>query len=359
MSIVPAERGTVALSSIETLDDAMAVCEQLAQSKLVPRRLQNDPASILLIYLNGRELGLSFAQSLRTIYAPGEGQVAMRVSLMLARLHEAEHEYEWEFSGEGKNYGCTFSLTRRGAAKPSVARFTVGDAITARLLKEAPNGDLVAFSDGNRALPWMLYVDDMLFARAATRGCTRACPEVLLGFSVIEASDPQPETELQPAAANGGPPAPSPDTSTDQGRVPGPGETVTEELAVMNAQGKAHSPEPASGDEGSPGPKSPEAQPDEPASAAAAKRVREMFTQLGWNPRSHRLQIIEACTAFCRREVTSASQLTGNEASELVAALVMTGHSSEPTVTLQENVELWRTLWRDEDPEGYTKVFPE
>lgn len=364
MTVALPEQSTVALDNIATLDDAMAVCEQLAQSKLVPKRLQNEPASILLIYLNGRELGLSFAQSLRTIYAPGEGQVAMRVSLMLAKLHDAGHEYRWEFGGEGRDYGCTFWIKRKGAANESHAKFTLTDAIGARLLKEAPDGNLVAFSPSNAPMPWMLYHDDMLFARAATRATTRACPEVLLGFGVIEATDPQPETELQPqAAANGGPPASPPD-STDQG-VSGPGETVAEELAALDAQGKSHAPEPAAGEAGitetaSPG-TAQQIDQDAPGALpeAMAKKVRQLFTQLGWNPRGHRVQIIEACTAFCRRNITSASDLTPTEAGELIAALTVITRSSEPTVTLEENVQMWRSAWREADPEGYGKALPE
>lgn len=358
MTVMPAEHGTVALSNIETLDQAMAVCEQLAQSRLVPRRLQNDPASILLIYLNGRELNLSFAQSLRVIYAPGEGQIALRVSLMLARLREAGHDYWWEFSEDGD--ACTFYIKRKDSERDYSATFSLADAKAAGLVKEAANGDLVAYSPNNQPMPWMTYRSDMLFARSATRSVNRTCPEVLLGFGVIEASDPQPGTELQPEPATGQklqatdePPAPPADVTTGQGAT---SQAAAEELAALDAQGRAHTPEQVSGGEGQ-APESPETA--EAATPGMIKKVRDLFTEIGWNPRSHRVQIIEACTAFCRREVTSAAQLTAPEAGELIAALTIVQRSSEPVVTLEENVTLWRTDWREDDPEDYAKVLPE
>jgi hypothetical protein len=85
--------------------------------------------------------------------------------------------------------------------------------------------------------------------------------------------------------------------------------------------------------------------------------VRDAFTKVGWNPRSHRAQVIEACTIFCQREVASASQLTVPEATELAAALRLMAVSDEPLVTLEEHLAAWRHDWEQNNPGTYDRVM--
>jgi hypothetical protein len=192
---------------ITNLRHGVLLCDQLARSDLVPRGLQGKPANIFIVIMAGQEMGLTWPVSLRTIYSPGPGQIGMRGELLLAKLHEAGHEYSWE---EDPGESCTFTLERYGAdparkARAYAATFSIDDAIQAGLAKRNANGEVVALSRDGKPMPWMQYSSDMLFWRAASRCVKRAAPEVLMGFEV-QGSDGDGrsapgEVELKPASA--------------------------------------------------------------------------------------------------------------------------------------------------------------
>lgn len=371
-------KALVSLDSITDLDQAWRVAQAISQSTLVPHSLQNKPANVLLLALTGRDLGLSFAQSVRALYSPGDGQVGMRSSLMLARLHEAGHTYRWEFNKDG--HGCTFWIKRNGKDPEFSASFTVDDALAAGLVTRNDSGQLVARSRDNRPKPWELYEQDLLFARAASRTVNRAAPEVTLGMEVLGPEVPQrEEVQLQP-----GPGREEPAGFVQPADEASP--QVAAELAGMDAQGlqQGLGAQPAAGEAAptpAPPPPAPSGAPPAAttgragtarppagdghprATQAQMKAVTDRFGELGWDARKEegRLQILVACTMWCRRHIGSAADLSGREATGLANALskvMRTNAEDHYLVALGEAVEAWARNWEESDPDSYEREFP-
>jgi hypothetical protein len=416
------------------LDEAWRLCEALAGSNLVPQALQGRPANILLVIMTGQELGLSVAQSLRTIYAPASGNTQLRGQLVLAKLREAGHDYEFQQD----ELECRFTLIRGDNGRKYEGRFTMNDAVRARLVeahdREDGTTEYLARSSQGKILPWELYAPDMLFWRAVSRAVNRGAPEVMLGFSIMgaaEAADREPEpVQLQPpnretapnarAAAGetpaqgvgepstegaAGSPAPQepPSVPADDARDPAavpevPG-FIRRELAELDAAGdRAHGSGPAADlarEEGQeelpsqaatqvltgpgPVPAPPEMLPLEeesgPGAAGAAAPAQESqpaeepdqqkgspghrqqvaaltrrFVTLGWDPRQRRSEVLRACSAYVRRDIHGAGELTVPEATALNAALAGIVRKTDPadyTQVLQAEVDQWEQAWAD------------
>ncbi len=191
---------------ITNLRHGVLLCDQISRSDMVPRGMQGKPASIFIVIMAGQEIGLSWPVSLRQIFSPGPGQVGMRGELLLAKLHEAGHEYDWE---EQPGVSCTFILERYAndatrKTRKYEATFTIDDALHAGLVKRNNDtGQLVALSRDGKPMPWMAYQPDMLFWRAVSRCVKRGAPEVLMGFEIagaVDGREPEPEVELKPAS---------------------------------------------------------------------------------------------------------------------------------------------------------------
>jgi len=354
----------VSLDNVVDLDQAWRVAEILAQSDIVPASLRNKPANVLLVYMTGREMGLSFAQAVRTIYVPTGGQPQMRGSLLLAKLREAGHDYRWAYTTDGN--GCTFYITRGDNKQEYEASFNVDDAIAAGLVKRAANGELVAYSQSNRPLPWMQYRQDMLFWRAVARAVNRAVPEVILGFEIMGHGEQHtPEVTLQPQQATR-PAEPKDASPAEPSATPD-----TQELADLNARGAVSPPTAPQG--GAPeGPATEPAPPAAPGRArdtqpadgkarpAQQKAVTDRFQALGWDVKNERPQVLAACTAYCQRRITSASDLKSTEAIGLATALgaiFRQGDAEHHPVLLGEQVEKWKREWEEANPDSFESVY--
>jgi hypothetical protein len=407
------------------LDEAWRLCEALAGSNLVPQALQGRPANILLVIMTGQELGLSVAQSLRTIYAPASGNTQLRGQLVLAKLREAGHDYEFQQD----DLECRFTLIRGDNGRKYEGRFTMNDAVRARLVeahqREDGSTEYLARSSQGKILPWELYAPDMLFWRAVSRAVNRGAPEVMLGFSIMgaaEAADREPEpVQLQPpnretapnagaaageAPAQGlspvkegaaGSPAPQepPSVPADDARVaaavpevPGfirrelaeldaagdrpaaadpardeeeesPGDVATQ---VLTGPGPVPAPPPdelpleesGPGAQEAAGPAPPAEEPDQqkgsPGHRQQVAALTRRFVTLGWDPRQRRGEVLRACSAYVRRDIHGAGELTVPEATALNAALAGIVRKTDPadyTQVLQAEVDQWEQAWAD------------
>jgi hypothetical protein len=367
------KRGPVQVSlntPLTDLDQAWRLCEALAGSSLVPMALQGKPANILLIVMTGQELGLSVAQSLRMIYAPSSGNTQLRGSLVLAKLREAGHD--WEIDQDDTS--CTFTLIRGDNGRKYVGKFTMQDAVRAQLVQEHKKDDgeieYLARSSQGKVLPWETYQPDLLFWRSVTRAVNRGAPEVMLGFSIIGAADAaetQPEVQLKPqvtpqpsahaevnpvAAAEGQAGLPKPDAPADALTAAQPDEVekVRRQLEEMSALAMPPAPQPPAAAE----PAAPEPEPDEPEGGPAHRKqlgaLTQRFRVLGWDPKTRRQDVLDACSAFVRRSIDSAADLSLAEATALNASLASIIHRLDPgkyADALAEQVRSWENSWSE------------
>lgn len=367
--VATAPETPVNLENIASLQEAWQVCQLLAQSDIVPGPLRNKPANVLLVYMTGRELDLTFAQSLRTIYIAPGGTPQLRGALLLALLRRAGHDYEFSY-GEGS---CTTTVTRGDTGGKFSATFTLEDAEAAELVKRNANGDLVAYSSNNRKLPWMTYQRIMLRWRSVAEAANIAAPEVMMGFDVMDYASPQnDQVDLKPAA-------PSP-AAADERREPeaGAGEAPAAELASLDARGAAASPgEPAGAGTSTPPPPAASrpggliegsgrlgepgnlGQPT--AGARAKQQVAEKFNTLGWTFGEDKDEILNALTAFTRRPILMPGNLTVKEATALATALGKIIRTTDDPeyylVALSDAIDGWEHDWKDADPDGYERDY--
>lgn len=240
-----------------TLRQRLIYAEQLAKADLLPPRYANKPANVLLAIEVGDELGLPRMASLRllnvverqpTLGAEGVRAVILArghrlwTDLPWCRAHQASRE-ECETSGAR---GCRFGLLLNRYGLPveatvygvragdddkqeHLATFTLEQAIRAGLCVAERDDDgevtrVTARSDKNNALPWELYTEAMLEARATTTLARRVFADVTGGLAYSEeeltaggipagpvgavaspAGPPAAEAAPAPAAADTGP----------------------------------------------------------------------------------------------------------------------------------------------------------
>jgi hypothetical protein len=211
---------------VDNLDTAYRVSKYLADSSLVPRALQGKPGDCLMVVMYGAELGLSIFQSVQGL-APINGRLTMSVDLRVGLTRERKGYLTGvacghllsgpdeppvrcgELAGSAVHFRhgaaghhpyvedhddtrCRYRVENPRTGEVWFGEFTVDDALRAGLLTRDDNGDLVARSDYGKPLPWQLYRRDLLLARAATRACRRAAPEVGFGLYTEEEVEQMP-----------------------------------------------------------------------------------------------------------------------------------------------------------------------
>jgi hypothetical protein len=401
------------MEPIHDLDEALRVAEQLSLSDLVPTALYGKPANVFHVIMTGQMMGLHWTEAVRAIYAPSRGQIGMKGDLLLAKLHEAGHEYSWkEVAGES----CTFVLERnanntKGVKRTYEVTFTIEDAISAGLVKRLDDGKIIALSRDNKPLPWMQYQPDLLFWRAVARGVKRGAPEVMMGFSIQGADErePEPEVTLQPKGSSQ--PAmlsPQPSTATSsqsaneyetsstaigaqpasraetlrpdeaQARLRELDERMRGEEQQQLPANKQETAKQEQWPEGSVGeavnpPASGAAEPASAASGASKPRrnsgqqkIKEellagLFATLGWELPQYRKDVEKACSVFFRRRIRTMRDMQLGEMTLLTERLEKLAHNSPADaypVALADAVEGWRDGWEREEPDSY-KIWKE
>jgi hypothetical protein len=279
-----------------------------------------------------------------------------------------------------------------------VGSFTVEDAITAKLAKRNADGNVVALSESNKEMPWMLYRHDMLQWRAVARGALRGAPEVMLGFEVAGALPPEPHEEVQLKPET---PAPPPAEEAATGEAAGQAEagraaelreldrrmrsdhhlhdvptgdhpepvrpaTMTQPVET-EMLGVEEEPDPTAEDAGTTDTGSPSAPTAEPADGADAEPVdasgkaktvvlSEWFTTLGYDPKLYRSNVLHACSVYVQRRITGVRHLSATEVMHLsneLSAIFRRKDELAPVSRLADQVDKWADTWRGADPEGY------
>jgi len=346
---------------LDTLDDALRVSDVLSKSELVPAALRGKPASVFHVIVTGQALGLHWTEALRVIYSPGSGQIGLRGSFLLSQLRKYKHRYTWE---EGDGW-CAFTITRSDEEPPGnvyTSRFTQADAERAGLLSREN---------------YRKWGPNMYFWRAVSDCVGKAAPELSLGFEV---EPPEGAAEVQLHPETPAPPGTGQAATEDQAEQAGVMAEVRQKLAGLNESMAGPSPEQAAAiirdDSTGGGESSPQIEPDFPLAdmpvspapspagdkdKAVGEAVDEPTTVVGWfelmgyDPKNYRPQVQHACSAFARRRIKRASDLTYPEEAALRGALRALWRRDDelaPVTRLADAVDAWVEAWRAEDPEG-------
>jgi hypothetical protein len=147
--------------------DAFRRCETLCRSGVF-RKFQN-PEQAYVVALKGREMGLSFMQSIEMfdlIETKGQVQVTMKSQGMVAIIQKQEAA-EYIFCKEYTDRTATWVTKRKGREHEQSATFTI-EMAEKRGLTRRPN--------------WQSMPETMLMWRAASMLCRMAYPDVIMGL---------------------------------------------------------------------------------------------------------------------------------------------------------------------------------
>jgi hypothetical protein len=172
-----AELTVAHLAPIEPRDmgELRALASAAAASKFFGA---STPEQALLLMVTGRDLGLSYAQSLRA-FSIIQGKPVLTAQGMVAICLRAKDVCERFDVIEATNERATVEVQRRGSP-PRRITFTIEDARRARL-------------DGKDN--WKTYPSRMLLARAQAFAAREAFPDLLMGLydsDEVEATPPPP-----------------------------------------------------------------------------------------------------------------------------------------------------------------------
>ncbi|MGH3954497.1 MAG: hypothetical protein ACRDTI_10725 [Mycobacterium sp.] len=285
--------------------------EVLAKTSFVPKDMMGKPAEIAASMLKGWELGLDPLDALASIYVV-HGRVGFYAEFMRRRIIQAGHTFRVLESTDSR---CIVEGTRQDNGETHRAGFTAEQAKRAKI-------DIAA------------YPAEKLVARATSRLCKQAFPDVLSGSLIVEdlldglisvdserMDAPAQETAEAPAlqrrtrTARKAPtpkaePAPAPATDLDEFPTPEP------QVEAGTAEPEAVQPEPeAEPDESSPvGPSAVEPGITDPQ----LKKLHVLFGKHGLNERQAGLDWLTAATG---REITSSKDITRQEAIKVIDML--------------------------------------
>jgi hypothetical protein len=313
--------------------DWQLVCDYLAKSDIVPDSLAGRPANIFLVIQMGLELGVPWVRALQTIYSPGRGQTGIMGTLLVRNIRLAGHRIKWEETEDG----CTCLIWRKGEGDvdPYTATFTRQDAQDAKLTGKEN---------------YVRYFKRMARWRSTSECASFACPEVILGFSVIEAMDGPEPVQLQPqqAPAPGEAAAPVPVITGDS---PAQELTVIEQEFWAAQETDVTGPQVAAweGDDG--GVSGPDDIPL--ATAATRARLNVQFFRLGYQPRKHVHDVRRALSGWARAPVMNSSGLTETQAASLADTLESIDAEPNGMVVLTDKIAGWHETWEQEDPVSY------
>lgn len=167
-----------------------ALANTFANSDLLPEGLKGKPQNVLAVILKGRDLGMTPTQAVWGIHMI-EGMPSLAAHTMMALIRKVGHRIDYAETNvnsativaeryEGRN-----PVTGEREFGPEVrVSWTIDQAIQAGLLKPgtgADQGKLIARSRTGKVLPWELYTEAMLRARAASAMARMSFSDVLLG----------------------------------------------------------------------------------------------------------------------------------------------------------------------------------
>lgn len=204
----------------QDLGQVMELARIMAVSSLLPQELRGKPSDVLVAILYGQELGLAPMQAIQSIYVV-KGRPTISAQLWVSLARRAGHKVR--VLDEQPDL-CTVEV-ERGDDPTEKARvtYTLDMAKTAGLMSNAN---------------WKNHPHAMLYARAVSTACRRACPEIALGFGDETDREPVVKPSLAQVAAereDRQQPAPEPEIVVDP-------EPSAEELAELAAIAAQHTP---------------------------------------------------------------------------------------------------------------------
>lgn len=279
--------------------------EVLAKTSFVPKDMMGKPAEIAASMLKGWELGLDPLDALASIYVV-HGRVGFYAEFMRRRIIQAGHTFRVVESTDSR---CIVEGTRQDNGETHRAGFTADQAKRAKI-------DIAA------------YPAEKLVARATSRLCKQAFPDVLSGSLIIEdlldgLISVESERLDAPAQETAEAPALQRRTRTAR-RAPAPKIEPTPAPATGLDEFPA---EPEPEPETQPAPAEPEPTEAEPETENAAeqgitdpqlKKLHVLFSKHGLNERQAGLDWLTAAT---EREITSSKDLTKREAMKVIDML--------------------------------------
>ncbi|MFA4050653.1 hypothetical protein [Mycobacteroides chelonae] len=280
--------------------------EVLAKTSFVPKDMMGKPAEIAASMLKGWELGLDPLDALASIYVV-HGRVGFYAEFMRRRIIQAGHTFRVVESTDSR---CIVEGTRQDNGETHRAGFTAEQAKRAKI-------DIAA------------YPAEKLVARATSRLCKQAFPDVLSGSLIIEdlldgLISVESERLDAPAQETAEAPALQRRTRTAR-KAPAPKIEPTPAPATDLDEFPAE-PEPEPETQPAP-PAEPEPTEAEPETENAAeqgitdpqlKKLHVLFSKHGLNERQAGLDWLTAAT---EREITSSKDLTKREAMKVIDML--------------------------------------
>lgn len=184
------------------LDQTFRLAQALALSNLLPSALKGKPNDVLVSILYGQELGLAPMQAIQSVYVV-QGRPTISAQLWVALARRAGHKIRVT---EETATSCTVEVERGDdPGHPTRVTYTLEQAKAAKLAGK----DV-----------WQQHAAAMLYARAVSTACRRACPEIALGFgdeTERYESEPARPTLAQVAAERADQPAaPAPQPEPEQ-----------------------------------------------------------------------------------------------------------------------------------------------
>lgn len=290
----------------EEFADVYRVSEALAKTPFVPREMMGKTADVAAAIMRGRELGLDPFDALGSIYIV-HGRVGYYAEFMRRRIIQAGHQFRVV---ENTDNRCIVEGTRREGGEPTRATFTAEQAKRAKINL----GD---------------YPADKLLARATSRLCRQVFPDVLAGSVIAEdlidgliptgdepAADPPAPTaavarkrpaKAAPQAASTQPPTAAPKTSQ-------PDDELAELLGDDDPAPVEEIPPPDTE------PVEAEVVEDAPdlVTPAQLKKLSILLREAGFDTPESKHGFTSAAI---NREITSAKELTKDEATKVIDIL--------------------------------------
>lgn len=194
-------RVSVDLGDHLDLDQIYRLSQALAQSSLLPKDLRGKPSDVLVAVLYGQELGLAPMAAIQSVYVV-QGRPTISGQLWAALARRAGHKVRVT---DETAESCTVEVERADdPGHPTTVTYTLAQAKQAGLATK----DV-----------WKQHPAAMLYARAVSTACRRACPEIALGFGdETDRVEPERPTLAQVAAER-----------LDQPTGPGPAGAVSDD----------------------------------------------------------------------------------------------------------------------------------
>lgn len=264
--------GTEITHPAADLATQMEYAKLLAQSDLVPKDYQGQPANVLLAVSLGANMGLSPAESLLRVHVI-EGRPTASAELIADNVRRAGHLLR--IQGDATT-GITASIWRKD--DPEFEYRVTWTMERAKDLTQGRNG----IKEN-----WRKFPDAMLRARAISEVARMACSDALYGVTYTPDEIKDSATPTRPAAAG---------------------------LAAIRQATTMASPDPA--------PPADDAQTlDPPAEMITGQQVKKMATLMGELDISDRALALAVVTEITGRPIESRNELTKTEAHAVIEIL--------------------------------------